>query len=210
MCESLDDLDAQLKTLDSRLYYFYGDLEESLAKIFEESKPDAVFVNEDYTPFSVKRDESIAALCKSKDIAFHSCHDLMLNEKTKILQGNKKFFSQYTPFFMKAAKQKIPKPETEAPKNFVNGEELVLKCEYEGNMHEFYVSNPDIEVHGGRKNGLEVLELFKEQKDYSKTRILPIVPTTKISAHVKFGTLSIREVYWKIVDSFGKNHELIR
>jgi len=47
-------------------------------------------------------------------------------------------------------------------------------------------------------------------KDYAKVRVYPTKDTTKISAHTKYGTLSIREIYWVIADRFGKQHDLVR
>eukprot|EP00330_Aristerostoma_sp_ATCC50986_P002175 CAMPEP_0114587464 /NCGR_PEP_ID=MMETSP0125-20121206/10414_1 /TAXON_ID=485358 ORGANISM="Aristerostoma sp., Strain ATCC 50986" /NCGR_SAMPLE_ID=MMETSP0125 /ASSEMBLY_ACC=CAM_ASM_000245 /LENGTH=497 /DNA_ID=CAMNT_0001783381 /DNA_START=38 /DNA_END=1532 /DNA_ORIENTATION=+ len=207
MCESLDELDQDLRAQNSRLYYFFADFEESFIEILDKIKPNAVYVNEDYTPFSTKRDELMEKLCKERDIAFHSCHDMMLNEKNKVLQKNGKFFHQYTPYFLKASKQKIPKPSTYKVNNFINGEKK-FDFEFTGNIHEFYVSNPNIEMNGGRK--IQVLAQFDEQKEYSKTRVFPALGTTKISAHAKYGTLSIREIYWKVVDTLGKGHELVR
>ena len=34
--------------------------------------------------------------------------------------------------------------------------------------------------------------------------------TTKMSAHLKFGTVSIREMYWRTAELFGETHDLIR
>mmetsp|Transcript_7679 Transcript_7679/g.6945 ORF Transcript_7679/g.6945 Transcript_7679/m.6945 type:complete len:118 (-) Transcript_7679:205-558(-) len=116
---------------------------------------------------------------------------------------------QFTPFYVKAARKKIPKPNMEVPTNFIN-ESQKFECEFTGNVHEFYEPNPDIELHGGRKLGVELLEKIPQHNEYSKKRVNPLYETTKLSAHIKFGTLSVREIYWKVVDTFNKHHELIR
>lgn len=47
-------------------------------------------------------------------------------------------------------------------------------------------------VRGGRSNGLQILENIKKYKNYNKSRNTPSLPTTKLSAHLHFTTVSIR------------------
>ena len=70
--------------------------------------------------------------------------------------------------------------------------------------------NENIFFHGGRRNGLTILKNIKEFKEYAQTRDIPAFPTTGLSAHNKFGTLSIREVYYSIKDVLGASHPLIK
>jgi deoxyribodipyrimidine photo-lyase len=55
-------------------------------------------------------------------------------------------------------------------------------------------SNPDLHVKGGRKEALSFLAHMP--KNYTKERDVPSIPTSNLSAHNHFGTVSIREVYW--------------
>jgi len=70
MIESLWDLDEQLRSKKSRLFYFYGGLEEVLIKVIHELKIESIFVNEDYTPFSIKRDQEIQTICDRLKVQF--------------------------------------------------------------------------------------------------------------------------------------------
>jgi deoxyribodipyrimidine photo-lyase len=71
--------------------------------------------------------------------------------------------------------------------------------------------NDNIAVIGGRKNGLELLDKSaKEQKHYDTERDTFVYETSKLSAHLKFGTISVREVYWKWHDTFGKKSGILR
>lgn len=58
-------------------------------------------------------------------------------------------------------------------------------------------------VSGGRNNGLKTLDNIKKFKGYNKTRNFPSLPTTKLSAHLHFTTISIREVYHSASDQLG-------
>jgi len=209
MCESLEDLDNELRKFGSRLVYLMGDLEKCISSLLEEVKPDAVFVNEDYSPFSRKRDALINDICQQHNVKFFSYHDMMLIEKNQVLKPNGSFFTQFTPYFLKASKKPVAKPDYTVFKNFTK-ENFDISTEFKGNIHDFYIPNSNIAQHGGRKNGLQVLESITGFKDYAKVRVYPVQDTTKISAHTKYGTVSIREVYWAIADGFGKKHDLLR
>ena len=67
--------------------------------------------------------------------------------------------------------------------------------------------NPDILVHGGRTNAIkQIRTAAKNIKHYSSTRDDPSKPTSQLSAYIKFGCLSIREVY----NAFKSNHSFTR
>ena len=76
MLESLEDLHQQLKKEKGKLYLFSGIAEKVIEKLLKTDDIDAIFVNWDYTPFSIKRDEAIKKICfKYKKEKF-----LLLNE----------------------------------------------------------------------------------------------------------------------------------
>ena len=59
------------------------------------------------------------------------------------------------------------------------------------------------------KNGLSQLSKIKNQTKYNTNRNTLSIETSLLSAYIKFGCISIREVYWKIIDKLGKNNTLI-
>jgi deoxyribodipyrimidine photo-lyase len=74
-------------------------------------------------------------------------------------------------------------------------------------MSKFTKLNIYILSHGGREAGLKVLEnALKTQKQYSKTRDILSIPTSLLSPYIKFGCVSIREVFHK----FRNIKDLIR
>jgi deoxyribodipyrimidine photo-lyase len=67
--------------------------------------------------------------------------------------------------------------------------------------------NPDILVHGGRNEALKQMRIAaKNIKNYAHTRDDLYKPTSQLSAYIKFGNVSIREVYY----AFKSNHAFIR
>ena len=63
---------------------------------------------------------------------------------------------------------------------------------------------------GGRKRCKNLLDNLKSITNYQSDRNFPSKnQTTKLSAHNRFGTYSIREIYHKITNDLGKNHQLL-
>jgi deoxyribodipyrimidine photo-lyase len=59
----------------------------------------------------------------------------------------------------------------------------------------FTTLNPDVAVKGGRRAGLKMLTSAKSLRNYDKTRDTLALPTTQVSAYLKFGCVSVREMY---------------
>jgi deoxyribodipyrimidine photo-lyase len=64
-------------------------------------------------------------------------------------------------------------------------------------------------IRGGRSQALEVLAGLRQFAQYKTEREYPAKSaTTRLSAHNKFGTCSIREVYHCVVNQLGGEHQL--
>jgi deoxyribodipyrimidine photo-lyase len=65
MFESLAELDQELKKKGSKLFYFFGKPHEVVDKLLKnDDKIEAIYLNRDYTPYSIKRDNLIENCCK--------------------------------------------------------------------------------------------------------------------------------------------------
>lgn len=65
---------------------------------------------------------------------------------------------------------------------------------------------------GGRDEALKIMnEHLINLSNYSDIRDYPqLIGTSKLSAHIKFGTISVRELYYFIKENLGEEHPLIR
>lgn len=197
LVESLDDLSLELRKVKSKLFIFYGDYLDILKKIKEEYDFDSIYVNEDYTPYSVKRDDKIKSLCDEMNISFNSYHDITLLPMSIGLNDENQQYKVFTPFYKNALRYPINKPDGYKCKKFVKSI-FKISSEFKEDIHNFYKKNNKILVHGGRQNGLLKLKRLVNFKKYGINRDYPSVNTTHISAMNKYGCISIREVYWKI------------
>ena len=76
-------------------------------------------------------------------------------------------------------------------------------------LNKYYEKNPNIIVNGGRDNAIKVLNKMDEFINYDKERDELSESTTHLSAYIKYGCISIREVYFKVFDLFGIDHGII-
>ena len=207
MCQSLIDLNEYLKENDSRLFLFKGEYTKFFEKIISQLKPQAIYLNEDYSPYSKERDLIIEKICKKISINFYSEHDYTLLEKDKVKLSTGKFYKKFTPYYRSAVQHQVRKPEKNTFKNYIkmgvkfDDEFLIddLTTLYKKQEHSF--------IKGGRKEALKLLDNIKNLKNYDKIRDFPTKSTTNLSAYNKFGCISIREFYWKIKGELGSQGE---
>jgi deoxyribodipyrimidine photo-lyase len=236
MLESLEDLDRQLREAGGRLYLYRIDLSTIISKYIgktengntgngttgkdasgEPPAPTLVVVNRDYTPFSKRRDGEIQALCAARGVRFLQVDDLLLTPPDRVRTGDGTPYRVFTPFW-KAAREHhaeaepVPEPAGVPNARWATGDDpdaISLEDAWELLPGE---RNPDLWVHGGRARGLEILDSIERFADYKETRETPADEngTTGLSAHNKFGTVSIREVYHRMRSALGADHELLR
>lgn len=216
MIESLYDLDEQIRQIKKKsgLVMVYGDELAILNKIRLKVPYNAIFINEDYTPYATTRDKSIEKFCQSHQIGFHSSTDILLTDTLDITAKNGNFYKVFSQFYNSSSKIKIRKP---TPNNYTNFHlsipELstwkITKVDKYLLDKDFYEINPDIAIMGGRDFGLRILSKIAKFKTYVKTHDILEIPTTHLSPHNKFGTVSVREVYSAFKNK-AKSEELCR
>jgi deoxyribodipyrimidine photo-lyase len=212
MCESLVDVDKQLQEVQSRLHLFKGQNLEVLNKIYTALPFDAIYFNQDYSKYATKRDQEIASWCTSKkisciqqeDYGLLPLHEGLLEEKRPYL-----ILAQY--YKRVLAKHNIREVDTFSMKK---GIYLKHHFSFEFPISEItslYTETPQLAIHGGRTLGKKMLQTIRTLKHYKEERDFPALgKTTKASPHLKFGTISVREMYWTIEKLFGKDHAIIR
>jgi deoxyribodipyrimidine photo-lyase len=207
MIENLKYLDELLRKKGSKLFYMYGNVVNILQTIHNETNYNAIFVNQDYTPYSIKRDKSISEFCNKKEIAFESYEDVLLNPIKSITNTQGMVYTKFTPYFRKARKVKIDKPVKCNKTNFVNIN-YKLKSYDKTKLGKFYKENPDLAFHP--KDIVKKLTMMKKYKGYNLNRNNLTYETTGLSVFIKFGTASIRQVYYAMIKHLGTRNELIK
>lgn len=204
MTESLESLDNQISNIEktSKLLVMYGDEIKVLIKIYKRLKFKTIYVNEDYTPYSIKRDSKIKVFCKENEIDFYQLCDILLLDTIDIKTNTDTRYRIFTQFYNKTKNEKIRHPKIIKQFNFYKTPAYYAKYNISNMIKhllkkKYYTLNDNIALHGGRENGLKILSKLKRLKNYANTRNCLTSTNTMLSAHNKFGTVSVREVYYK-------------
>jgi len=208
MIESLKDLSANINKNGGKLYTFYGHNDAIIKSLIKVLDINCVIFNADYTPYAIKRDTSIIQMCDNMNICFEYAHDYYLHEPGAILNGSKQPYQKFTPYYNAASSKKVDSP-LKAKKLDISatGKHLEHQISLDNALNKFTKVNKDILVHGGRQNGLKQLILAKKLvANYTKTHDELSKSTSLLSAYIKFGCVSIREVY----NVFRSKHAFIR
>lgn len=212
MIESLEELSHDISEKKGELMTFYGHNKDIISQLIEKLNIDCIFFNDDYTPFALQRKKDIEILCKKKNIQYETSSDYYLFEPGSVvsIQGNS--YKKFTPFYDKIIDKKVEKPINTIINNFSKTNILLKdKISLKNAYDMFSKKNDKILVRGGRTNGLIRLnKSLHEQKKYDNMRDFLTYETTFFSAYIKFGCLSIREIYHNIFKKYGKKSGIIR
>jgi deoxyribodipyrimidine photo-lyase len=205
MCESLKEL--------SPVKLFKGDTLAILEKLHKDLQYKAVYFNESYSVYGVERDTSIKRFCEKKQIKCVFKEDYGLLPLVDCLVNGERPYTVFAPFYRKV----LETPIREVDKMTLTSDIFIdISVDYEYKMTDIeslYEYNENAKIRGGRKNGEILLKShLKTLKGYEVERDYPAAlnKTSLASPHLKFGTISVREMYHKVVKLFGKDHSLIR
>lgn len=204
---SLSKHDARLHFINERIKYLYesyskfgggistftGKPIDVFKKLIEEFNIGAVYTNKDYEPYAKERDLEIEKFCKENSIHFKSYKDQVIFEASEIKTDTDKVYSVYTPY----SRKWITKFE-DSKIEVVNTEKYLSNKLYPIN------TNPlSLEEIGFQKSVIsfpkentsdEIIKNYKEKRDYPG-----IEGTSRLGIHLRFGTISIRELAKKAI-----------
>lgn len=211
MIESLFELSRDIKLRGGILYTFFGENNKIISECVDNFNIDVVIFNLDYTPYAIQRDKSIIELCNKLNIKCVFEHDYYLHIPGSILNETGGPYQKFTPYYNKALTRKIQHPSIFKKLRFNNKLHTQIQhtISLPSAITKFTKINNNILVFGGRHNGLIVLKnAIKSQKHYSSTHNNLSQSTTNLSAYIKFGCVSIREVFTEFKSH--KYNDLIR
>lgn len=171
------------------LRLFHDTPEEAFRKLLNEFDVENVYTNGDYEPYATERDEKIQSLLKERGAELHTFKDQVVFEKSEITKNGGGPYTVYTPYSKKWKElfERSMIDEYESQNYFQNlyrpdAEARIISLESMG-FEENNTYLADYEV------GREQLEKYSDRRD------LPAVQgTTRVSHHLRFGTISIREM----------------
>ncbi len=148
----------------------------------------SVYANSDYEPATIERDNKIFELLKSRGIDFKLLKDHVIFEKSEIVKEDGSPFQIFTPY-SKVWKQKLKGLNIES----YSSEKL---------LNNFYKTKP-IQIPSLHEIGFQNVEFIAPEpiidqniiRQYDETRNFPFIKgTSNLSVHLRFGTISVREL----------------
>jgi len=208
MIESLQDLSSQISKMGGHLMCFYGHNNSIVSNLIKELDINVVCFNADYSPYAIQREMGIIQLCDKMGVAIEYGHDYYLHPPGTIVNGTNETYKKFTPFYNASIRKKVDSPASLRKINFSStSKHLQNSISLDDALKRFTKINPNILVHGGRGNAISQMRISaKNIKNYPRTHNDLSHSTSELSAYIKFGCVSIREVY----KTFRSKHDFIR
>jgi deoxyribodipyrimidine photo-lyase len=208
MLESLEDLEEELKSKGGHLHYCFGEHDKITHQCISKLGIDLVVVNRDYTPYSINRDKRIKKVCLDENVTFKSFDDLLLHAPEDLVKSNGDPYTIFTPYYNNATKRPVALPKSNLHKNYSKTKVPFAK---ESSPFKSILPKRHSAQKGGRKEALKIVKKLSKYEDYEAMRNFPFEDaTTHLSPHLKFTTVSPREVYHAIEKELGKHDPLAR
>ncbi|MEY2829772.1 MAG: hypothetical protein RIQ33_1630, partial [Bacteroidota bacterium] len=186
--QTIQQMKSDLQKINSDIKIFYDTPQQVFGKLISEFNIEKVFTNHDYEPYAAKRDEEIKSLLSTHNISFQTCKDQVIFEKNEVLKDDGTPYTVFTPYSKKwkatlADFHLKSYPTEKYFSNFatLNFGELISEKEMNFSFQLFTFPS----------------SIFPQKiiSNYHNTRDFPAIEgISKLSLHLRFGTISIREL----------------
>lgn len=173
----------------SDLKVFHGNPIELIPLIADNLNANAVYTNRDYEPYALKRDKTLFELLKVQNCELIGAKDHVIFEKNEVLKADGLPYTVFTPYSRKWKEQLNyfylkSYPVEKYSENLIHcAIEPLMTLENIGFNSRQFVEFPSIEI------PIPTIEIYNTSRD-----IPSILGTSRLSLHLRFGTISIREL----------------
>lgn len=192
--ETLQSLKQTLQTKhNSNIALFYGKPIEVFKQLIETYTIETVYTNHDYEPYAINRDQKIKQFLTSQNVDFKTYKDQVIFERIDIVKSDGTPYMVYTPY-MKQWKIKF----RSSPFKTYNTASLLNNT-----FKIAYLPNISLADMGFKpsKQTVKDYEITPSLiQNYEATRNFPDKDaTSRLGPHLRFGTVSIRDMVKKAV-----------
>tara|TARA_Y100000034_G_scaffold100570_1_gene124149 strand:+ start:78585 stop:79883 length:1299 start_codon:yes stop_codon:yes gene_type:complete len=188
---NLQKMNSSLQSLGASIHIYHGRPLAIFEKLVSDYNISAVYTNHDYEPYATQRDEAVKDFLDSNSVAFHSFKDQVLFEKDEVTKADGKPYVVYTPY----SRKWLERFHQEAIPNYPSEE---FQHNFATDLGERNVTLEDI---GFQTASIQIAD-YKIDSDlidaYEDTRNFPEKDgTSKLGPHLRFGTVSVRQMIEK-------------
>lgn len=195
--ESVNELKLALQQQGGDLIVKHGKAIDIIPELAKALDINAVFLNHDYEPSAIQRDQAVTSELASNTIALHSFKDQVLFEKNEVLNLSQQPYKVFTPyknavlkklddFYLKGypVKRYIQRLAQASPTDMPSLTSIGFS---KTNLQQMKLPT-------GMRGGKALLDDFVERiVQYKTARDYPAVKgVSYLSTHLRFGTVSIR------------------
>tara|TARA_X000000950_G_scaffold197816_1_gene238283 strand:- start:1042 stop:2337 length:1296 start_codon:yes stop_codon:yes gene_type:complete len=184
----LEKINQNLNTKDSSIQVFRGEPYQIFSEIINNHGIVNVYINKDYEPYAIERDLKISELLKNSGGQLKSFKDQVIFEENEVVKNDGLPYTVFTPFKNKwLAKFNSTQSKIYTDSDFKKLSKSSFKF-------------PNMSDLGFKKSKISVPEFnLNMVPKYDETRNFPSLDSTsKIGPHLRFGTVSIREIVDKV------------
>jgi len=207
LCSCLASLAAEIEAWGGRLIFRTGVADVVLEELVAECKADAIFYNRDPDPFGCVMEARVEKMAAGVGVRAMGFKDHVMHEKNEVLTGKGTPFKVYTPYAK--AWSRLPK---NAPEN-VRGEFAQTKISTLSlpTLKTWSLKSTLAEPLAGGETAAQKrlarfldgrIQAYNEKRDFAA-----VEGTSRLSQDLRFGTLSIREVFQKCQQLLGKTKD---
>lgn len=195
----LESIKKQLTSIGSDLLFFTGTPENVFLKLINENNIEKVYTNDDYEPYAINRDKRIEKLLTNKRIEFKTFKDQVIFERDEIVKSDGKPYLVFTPY-SKIWKSKLTN-------------EMLIDNSISKYKTSFKQYSSPSDLISLQELGFEKVNTSMSSKEfdieiinnYHNTRDFPAIKgTSNMSVHLRFGTVSPRELVSKALETNEK------
>lgn len=189
--EALEKMHLSFMKMGSTLMVLHSTPQEAFLQLLSEYQVEKVFTNHDYEPYAAERDNSIAKLLNERGVSLYTYKDQVIFEKDEVLKDDGKPYTVFTPY---SKKWKASLDEfyfkSYPTQQYFNAFYKQDLTPLPGLSSIGFKSSPVVFPSGDLDE--ELVKKYKEQRDFPALR-----GTSKLSVHLRFGTVSIRQLVQK-------------
>lgn len=208
LLNALKSLDAELNHYGSHLVIRYGDPRVILPVLVDDTGAQAVYFNNDYSPFALCRDDAVREMLR---VPVHTFDDTVMLAPGAIMKTDGKPYTVYTPFknvWKKSAKPKMVNFDADSTRFYPYSSDLLPSLSRLGYNATIDVPEASEAVAHDRLERFMVAPIFKYAETRNHLTPQPFMddfpPTSCLSPYLRFGLLSPRQVYWAAADAYAQ------
>ena len=183
----LDGLNKRLSENKKKIYIYKGDPIEIISKLIIKLKIKEIYLNKDYEPYAIDRDDKIEKLCVANNVSYNSFKDHVIFEEDQIVKKDGTPYVVYTPYSRKwIEKFKFNQLDSYPSELNLGGfvdSDKIREVNYLMDFEKNIISPKTYNLNN------DLIDKYEETRNFPA-----LDSTSRIGVNLRFGTVSTRKI----------------